>query len=633
MPSESVHDDPARQRLRDLKRRRQLNALALEVADQEQQLLARGIRHQATQRVPGVKQSGTTLEDADPDSLFVNASDYIGEVGYGYGPGQQSPWLSTRSDRADGRNRPMFATESELSAIRGAARLLANYNPNAVGILEHLTNYAIGEGFSYKFAMIEGAGADQTLAKSCQRVVDRFLEINDFVGDMDAELFLRSRRDGEYFYGLWHLGHGHVEGRAIEPEQITEPAAPAVIEDYLDRSAGLDDWSFGVHADGDDTENTHGVYAQWSNNGQDWNYLPAGRHPCAPPGPDQNAWVEHCKINVDRKIKRGLSDFFCAQVMLEAARKLLRNMGSGASIQAAIAWIIETAAGTMPTTVTSLASSQSAGPYGQQTQKGTRTNQTAKYDPGTVLYTAYGTQYKPAPLGSDNAPNFVLVYEAMMRSLAVRWQMPEHMVTGSAANNDYASILEAGSPFEKSMRRKQAFYARSHARIIWKVVEFACAAGEIACDFATVRALVRLAVKPPRVAVRNRLEDVQADHILVMDGAMSPATMSANDGNDYQEEKDQGAQPHIAKGKEAETPVDPKAAAAQAAAADATEASDDDDPDRQVSNAQIMEAIREHEHFLSKVRRSIQPDASREALEETADDRLNRVLEAWREYP
>lgn len=608
-----VHDDPAREQLRNLKRRRQLNALALEVAQQEQQLRALGpalppsLRPSASASrlaAGGTSLAGTALEDFfDPDLLFVNASDYIGEVGYGYGPGQQSPWISTRSDRADGRNRPMFATETELSAIRGAARLLANYNPNAVGILEHLTNYCIGDGYSYKFAMIEGPNADQTLAKSCQRVVDRFLELNDFVGDMDAELFLRSRRDGEYFYGLWHMGHGHVEGRAIEPEQVTEPAAPAVIEDYLDRSSGLDDWSFGVHADGDDTENTHGVYAQWSNNAQDWSYLPAGRNPYAPPGPDRNAWVEHCKINVDRKIKRGLSDFFSAQVMLEAARKLLRNMGSGASIQAAIAWIIETAQGTLPSTVTSLTSSQSAGPYGQQTQKGTRTNQTAKYDPGTILYTPNGSQYKPAPLGSDNAPNFVLVYEAMMRSLAVRWQMPEHMVTGSAANNDYASILEAGSPFEKAMRRKQAFYARSHARILWKVIEFACAAGVIPCDFATLRAKVRLAVKPPRVAVRNRLEDVQADQILYNAGAMSAPTMSANDGLDYQEEKDQGAQPHFAKGKAAETAVDPKAAVAQADAADATVP---------VEGGEVP---------------------AQESVDETAHDRLNRVLEAWREYP
>jgi hypothetical protein len=587
MPSQPAADD-RRARLRELRDVRRENALRLEIAQQRQQLRAlalagatRGLHpgeadlyEPPPRRSAGYRESGSATEDLfDPDFLFVNASDYIGEVGYGYGYPQQSPWLSTRSDRQDGRNRPMFATETELAAIRGAARLLANYNPNAKGILKHLANFTISKGFAYRFSMLDGKSADQTPAKHCQRVVDRFLCDNAFVGDYDRELFHRAHRDGESFLGLWHEGHGRVAARAIEPEQVTEPAAPRDIEDWLDR-AGNDKWSFGIHTDGDDTESVRGIYAQWSNNPQDWSYLPAGRHPCLPPNAECNAWVEHYKTdNVDRKIKRGLSDFFCGQVMLEAARKLQRNMGAGASIQAAIAWIIETAAGTLPTTVTSMTASQSAGPYTQQTLQGNRVNQTAKYDPGSILYAPNGTVYHPSPMGSDNAPNFVLVYESMMRSLAVMWCMPEHMVTGSAENNNYASILEAGSPFVRAIESEQARVALSHERILWKVIEFACACGEIPCDYETVRCLVRLSVSPPRVPVRDRLREVQADQVLVGLGAMSAATAAANDGLDYQQEKDQGAVVHLAKGKETETPVD---AAATAAAANGQNASDDD---------------------------------------------------------
>jgi hypothetical protein len=539
--------DDRRTRMRELKRIRTENALRLEIAQQEQQLraLAYAGFGSSVSHVPPTTHSrrierASVLEDfADPDSLFVNAADYVGEIGYGYGPAQQSPWLSTRSDRQDGRNRPMFATETELAAIRGAARLLANYNPNAVGILEHLTNYTIGEGFDYK--CLDRSGGHDALARRCQQIVDRFLDDNDFVGEVDAELFFRSRSDGEYFYGLWHQGQGRVEARIIEPEQVTEPARDDEISDWLEYD-GADNWSFGVHTKADDTESIHGYYVQWSNNPQDWDYLPGGRCPWYCPPSGSACWVEHAKVNVSRKIKRGLSDFFCAQVMLEAARKLLRNMGTGASVQAAIAWIVETAPGTLPATVTSLAASQSTGTYGQQTQQGSRSLQTAKYDPGTVLYTPNGTQYKSAPMGSANAPNFVLVYEAMMRSLAVRWQMPEHMVTGSAANNDYASILEAGSPFEKAVRRKQQFYVRSHKRILWKVLEFACEAGVLGdVDFPTLRQAVHLVIRPPRVAVRDRLKEVQADQILVGMGAMSPATAAANDGLDYKEEVADGA--------------------------------------------------------------------------------------------
>ncbi len=527
--------------MRELKRTRNENSLRLEIAQQEQQLRALACARFGPSALPSPRvERASVLEDfADPDSLFVNPSDYIGEVGYGYGPAQQSSWLSTRSDRQDGRNRPMFATETELAAIRGTARLLANFNPNAVGILEHLTNYTVGEGFDYK--CLDRSGGHDELARRCQRVVDRFIEDNDFVGDVDAELFFRSRSDGEYFYGLWHQGHGRVEGRIVEPEQVTEPAKSNDISEWLDYE-GADNWSFGVHARADDTESIHGYYVQWTNNPQDWDYLPGGKCPwyAAPSG--SACWVEHAKVNVARKVKRGLSDFFCAQVMLEAARKLLRNMGTGASIQAAIAWIVETAAGTLPPTVTNLTADQSAGPYSQQTQTGTRVNQTAKYDPGTVLYTPNGSIYRAAPMGSANASNFVIVYEAMMRSLAVRWQMPEHMVTGSAANNDYASILEAGSPFEKAVRRKQQFYARSHKRILWKVLEFACAAGTLGeIDFPTLRHAVHLVIRPPRVAVRDRLKEVQADQILVSAGAMSPATMAANDGLNFKEELADGA--------------------------------------------------------------------------------------------
>lgn len=466
--------DDRRHRIRELKARKLENQLALEVAQQEQALTALSYAGMSAPvrvaRQRARRESAEAMEDTglfNPD--VVTPSDYMGEPGYsGYGGAVgQAGWLSTRSDREDGRNRPVFATENELGMIRGAARLLATYNPNAVGILGHLKNYAVGEGCVYRFSMFDSK-SDQTLAKACQKVVDRFIEDNAFVGDYDSELFGRSCRDGEYFFGLWHQGHGRVEGRAIEPEQITEPSTPRDIEEWLDQTAGLDSWWGGVHSDADDTESIHGVYAQWSNNSQDWDYLPAGRKPCSPPS-GNNAWVEHFKTdNVDRKIKRGLSDFFCAG-MLDKARKLLRNMGDGASVQSAIAWIVETAAGTLPTTVQSLTLNQSAGQYQQSIQQGTRVNQIGKYDPATIVYTANGTVYKPAPMGSTNAPNFVVVYEAMMRSLAVRWQMPEHFVTGSAANNDYASILEAGSPSEKAMRRRQAGIAGSHARIMWKV--------------------------------------------------------------------------------------------------------------------------------------------------------------------
>ena len=49
----------------------------------------------------------------------------------------------------------------------------------------------------------------------------------------------------------------------------------------------------------------------------------------------------------------------------------------------------------------------------------------------------------------------LLAHAALLRNFAVRWGLPEHMVTGSAENNNYASILEAGSPFHKACEAAQ----------------------------------------------------------------------------------------------------------------------------------------------------------------------------------
>ena len=117
---------------------------------------------------------------------------------------------------------PIFRTEQELAVIRGAARLLTATSPIAVGILTTLTNYVIGNGFQY--AVAATADGDSYFTKIASRVIDEFLEENGWSGDLDRELFQRSRVDGEYFLGLWHVGDGHVQARAVEPDQVTEPS-------------------------------------------------------------------------------------------------------------------------------------------------------------------------------------------------------------------------------------------------------------------------------------------------------------------------------------------------------------------------------------------------------------------------
>jgi hypothetical protein len=300
--------------------------------------------------------------------------------------------LSHIGDRDDGKSRPIIETEHDLAVIRGTARLLVKSIPTAIGVLKNLTNFCMGTGFSYKATPRQNTQhVPLQLVDMVGQVIDEFLDDNDWVGDFERELFTRSRRDGEFFLALYPQPTGRVEARVIEPEQITEPEDPRSLEDWLGTEFASS-WSFGIHTDANDVQHVHGYHVRWNSTGSDWDYLPVER-------------VEHVKLNVDRNVKRGLSDFYAVRSHLEGAEKLLRNTREGAAVQAAIAFIREHVPGTTPAQIQSLSSSTALSHYTQQTKTGSRTRYVSKYEPGTVLDVASGMQYKPGPLGSSHGPN------------------------------------------------------------------------------------------------------------------------------------------------------------------------------------------------------------------------------------
>ncbi len=512
------------QTLRQLKDSRDRALLALET---EQAQAATALLRQAK-----------TRHVSESWGAFVDPLEWLKDdpsFGRRFGP------LSHANDRLDGRDRPVIETEHDLAVIRGAARLLAESVPVAQGVLKNLTNYCIGTGFHYKAVARDADAAataaaadknapaaanDRRLVAAVQATIDEFLETNDWVGDFERELFLRSRRDGEFFLALFPQPGGRAAARVIEPEQIAEPQNPRALEDWLGTETPSS-WTFGIHTDAGDVNSVRGYHVIWDDAGNDWDYLSADV-------------VEHAKLNVDRNVKRGISDFYAVRGHLEGVEKLLRNAREGAAIQAAIAFIREHVPGATQGQIQSLATGGAIASYTQPIKTGSRIRYISKYEPGTVLDVAQGMQYKPGPLGSAHAPNFIAIEQAVLRAIGVRWCMPEYMISGDASNANYASTMVAESPFVKACQAEQQFYKVRFRRILWKVLRLAARAGRFVhlnADFETLRGRVCLQIEAPAIAVRDQLSEAQTAELEHKHGILSLHTWAALAGRDYDTER------------------------------------------------------------------------------------------------
>lgn len=443
----------------------------------------------------------------DPRDFYRDAL-FTGPNGIGVGTGRMD-------DREYGKQRPIFETEFDLDQIRAAARILCDTSSAAISSVTNLKNFTMGTGFKVTVAPEKGFN-DLELVAEVKHVVDDFMDRHDWLGDLDVEIFTRSVRDGECFVGLWPCERGITTARIIDPEQIQEPQGIPEV--------GTSN-KFGVCSADEDMEKIHGYWVRW-NTVDEPEFL-------------QAIQVEHIKRNVDRKIKRGLSDFFAVDADLQGVRKLLRNMVKGASIQAAIPFGREHAPGVTGSQIETLRQ-QNATMRGTTTTQagGSVTRYGSEYKAGTVLDITAGMKYLPSPLASGEAANaYIAVEQAGLRSIGSRWVMPEYMISGDASNANYASTMVSESPFVKKCETEQSFYVRRYLRIFWRVVQFACEAGWIKAPYEVVKQRVSLQIEPPQVAARDK--DKETDRRLKLLGAkiQSPQSVTSEEGLEWDVEQ------------------------------------------------------------------------------------------------
>jgi hypothetical protein len=400
-------------------------------------------------------------------------------------------------------------------------------------VLDALANYVLGPGFTFTVqAADETAGA---LVAAAQATIDRFLDDNAFYGALDREAHSRSREEGEAFLVLCPRPNGSVKARFLECEQITQPADPRPLENWLGCGEEFPScWKFGVHTPVRETDQVLGFHAIYDGTGLDWDYIPAGR-------------MEHFKRNFPANAKRGVSDFFPVLGDLEREAKLRRNTAEGAALQAAIAWILEVPEGTLPSGSQSIGSGNVFATYDTPLHSaGVKLQNVNRYPPGTILRPSPGLSYKPGPMGSERNSSFILVGQYILRGIAVRWNMPEYLISSDASNANYASALVAESPFVKAREADQQFYKRHFVSLLWKVVRLAWEAGRfshLGVSWETLETLIEIKIDAPAVATRDALKLAQTQELQIDLGILSQRTAAAQAGLDYDAEVAQGAVP------------------------------------------------------------------------------------------
>lgn len=426
--------------------------------------------------------------------------------------------LTQPGDRRYGSNFPFWISEQQLGLIRADARVIVNMNPAAFGLLNGLTSYVIGEGFSYTAKPKTGDLIDPVYVDEANKVIGEFIENNAWA-EMEQELFFRSREDGEAFVRLFPDNEdGKLIIRTVEPEQILQPPG-----------SDFREWSYGIQTDPDDVFDIKSYNVHY--------YAPGGKSEepdgtSAPitedPVPAEN--MVHIKANVKRSIKRGLSDFsYDTGDIFTQSGKLRKNLGEGAAVQAAIAAVRQHETSTLGQVDTMI---NAAVDFTRGSAASNRQQNFQVLESGSFLDIPKGMSYVPPP-GAANGTVHLSIHSALLRLAGQRHNAPEWLCSGDASNNNYASSLTAESPFLKNCKRLQKFMARPFSRIMRAAIACAANAGRLPSD---ILDHIEIAVTFPTLETRDKLQEAQANQVYVTMGAKSVETVCNQIGENWETE-------------------------------------------------------------------------------------------------
>lgn len=387
--------------------------------------------------------------------LFDWVDPYMDMLGQGRSAGDlELAGPSSYWNKSRGQNYPIFQNEQQLNLLRAPAYVLEATNDYAQAILEGVSAFLVGTGFTHRCAKKKNARPDtpDELAVACQAVIDEFHERTEWFGGeqpaVEEECLVRSMTAGEFLI-LHFCDHstGLTDIRIGESERLTQPPGSDPRE-----------YSFGILTPFDDVSRHLKYYYFFGDNPADGDEF--GRES-----------VTHFRRNVKRSIKRGLTDF-CWDTLdgLYLASKLRTNLADAAAQQASIVGVRQHAAGTKE----EIEAWASGDADTTQTNIASGTTENVKrHKRGGWEDMPEGMTYVAGPISSA-APQHLNILQACLRGCCRRWTPPDWLISGDASNNTFSNAEISQGPFGRKILQRQPNYAQAFRRTDILVLKHWC---------------------------------------------------------------------------------------------------------------------------------------------------------------
>ncbi len=418
------------------------------------------LRRETEAKVRRLEESLLNLDNLLSPQDWLDAGD--GFPGFG-----AWRWSRPATRNQDRSHAPInYLNEEEWRQHVALARDLVTRNHLALGFRDHVSNFIGPVTISFVLrGQTPGASASgptdadgdgepdvDPLVKAATQAWEEWRELAEWgEGEHDREAECRTRLivEGECTLRFF-AGNVDTNGlpyvRHVEPELIRTPPGHTT----LDRAG------WGVLAADQDDETEEAIWQCRADNPSVGSYISA---------PD----YVRAKVNVDRTIKRGLSDLFPVAEHLRKVLGLLDNMGHVARLQSAIAWWEQYPTATEEQVRRMIQSGANYTRPSLPPSTPGRTTDVQNYEPGSIIRTEGGRQVLPGPVATGVA-GYAQVEALLLRGVGFRWGCPSYF--SGDADASFASVLVTGSPFVRiteARQEKVKGFARTVAR---RVLEF-----------------------------------------------------------------------------------------------------------------------------------------------------------------